>query len=1047
MKENIFIRRPAMAISIAIVIGIIGMISLLTLPVEQYPDIAPPTVRISATYTGADAEAVQQSVVVPLEESINGVEDMIYMTSNAANNGTATISVFFRQGTDPDVAAMNVQNRVQAAQGLLPAEVTRVGVTTAKQQTSNIQIVTVMCNNGRYDENFIANWLDINLFPQIKRIEGVGGVSSQTDNYSLRIWLKPDVMAQYRLTPDDVSTALDQQNIVTSAGSLGDRSKNIFQYIMKYRGRLKEISEFENIVIRSEANGNVLRLKDIADVELGSLSYSRETFINGNPGVNFTIQAMPGVNTTEVNQKIMALYEEVEKTMPEGIELFVFLNTNEFLFASIRSVVVTLLFAILLVVLVIYFFLQDFKSTLIPTISIFVSITGTFAVLQVAGISINLLTLFAIVLSIGTVVDDSIVVVEAVQSNFDTGYKSPYSATRKAMSDVTTAIISCSLVFMAVFIPVTFMGGTSGVFYTQFGVTMASAVGISSLCALTLVPALSALMLRPAESQHGANRINRAIRSAYNVSYKALVEKYKHTVVLFIKHRWMAWSALGVALLLFGYFIISTRTGLVPQEDKGLVFISVSTSPGNTLDKTASIMQEIEDIVKQQPEVEIISRIGGRGALQTDIGSCYGTFYIRLKDWSRRPGKEHSIDAVIARLNTELAHISEADVFILQEGMIPGYGSGNAVELHLQDRTGGNINALYNATQQFLAALRERPEIGTAFCTFALDFPQYRVDIDAAKCLRAGVTPDEVMRTMGTYYGGNYASNFNQFGKIYRVMMQTAPEYRLDEHSLSNVYVRNGDRMAPLNQFVTLSRINGSEFLTRFNLYSSIGANISPNRGYSNSQVMTAISEVAVQTLPVGYSYEYGGISREEAQSSGAGTALIYLLCIVLIYFILVSLYESFFVPFAVILSVPFGLMGSFLFARMFGLENNIYLQIGVIMLIGLLSKTAILITQYASERRKQGMSIPGAAFSAAKARFRPILMTVLTMIIGLLPLMLASGVGAVGNHSLGTGAIGGMLIGTISLLFAVPVFFIVFRTLHERYVRQPEYKDPGMEA
>lgn len=1047
MKENIFIRRPAMAISIAIVIGIIGMISLLTLPVEQYPDIAPPTVRISATYTGADAEAVQQSVVVPLEESINGVEDMIYMTSNAANNGTATISVFFRQGTDPDVAAMNVQNRVQAAQGLLPAEVTRVGVTTAKQQTSNIQIVTVMCNNGRYDENFIANWLDINLFPQIKRIEGVGGVSSQTDNYSLRIWLKPDVMAQYRLTPDDVSTALDQQNIVTSAGSLGDRSKNIFQYIMKYRGRLKEISEFENIVIRSEANGNVLRLKDIADVELGSLSYSRETFINGNPGVNFTIQAMPGVNTTEVNQKIMALYEEVEKTMPEGIELFVFLNTNEFLFASIRSVVVTLLFAILLVVLVIYFFLQDFKSTLIPTISIFVSITGTFAMLQVAGISINLLTLFAIVLSIGTVVDDSIVVVEAVQSNFDTGYKSPYSATRKAMSDVTTAIISCSLVFMAVFIPVTFMGGTSGVFYTQFGVTMASAVGISSLCALTLVPALSALMLRPAESQHGANRINRAIRSAYNVSYKALVEKYKHTVVLFIKHRWMAWSALGVALLLFGYFIISTRTGLVPQEDKGLVFISVSTSPGNTLDKTASIMQEIEDIVKQQPEVEIISRIGGRGALQTDIGSCYGTFYIRLKDWSRRPGKEHSIDAVIARLNTELAHISEADVFILQEGMIPGYGSGNAVELHLQDRTGGNINALYNATQQFLAALRERPEIGTAFCTFALDFPQYRVDIDAAKCLRAGVTPDEVMRTMGTYYGGNYASNFNQFGKIYRVMMQTAPEYRLDEHSLSNVYVRNGDRMAPLNQFVTLSRINGSEFLTRFNLYSSIGANISPNRGYSNSQVMTAISEVAVQTLPVGYSYEYGGISREEAQSSGAGTALIYLLCIVLIYFILVSLYESFFVPFAVILSVPFGLMGSFLFARMFGLENNIYLQIGVIMLIGLLSKTAILITQYASERRKQGMSIPGAAFSAAKARFRPILMTVLTMIIGLLPLMLASGVGAVGNHSLGTGAIGGMLIGTISLLFAVPVFFIVFRTLHERYVRQPEYKDPGMEA
>lgn len=1036
MKENIFIKRPAMAISIAIVIGIIGMISLLTLPVEQYPDIAPPTVRVSATYTGADADAVQQSVVVPLEESINGVEDMIYMTSNAANDGTATISVFFRQGTDPDVAAMNVQNRVQAAQGLLPAEVTRVGVTTAKRQTSNIQIVTLMCDNGRYDEKFIANWLDINLFPQIKRIEGVGGVSSQTDNYSMRIWLRPDIMAQYGLTPDDVATALDQQNIVASAGSLGDRSKNTYQYVMKYRGRLRDVREFENIVIRSEADGNLLRLKDVADLELGSLSYSRETFLNGNPGVNFTIQPMPGVNTTDVNRKIMALYEEVKETMPEGLELVVFLNSNEFLFASIRSVIETLVFAILLVVLVIYFFLQDFKSTLIPTISIFVSVIGTFAVLQAAGISINILTLFAIVLSIGTVVDDSIVVVEAVESNFETGCHSPRVATRRAMQDVTTAIISCSLVFMAVFIPVTFMGGTSGVFYTQFGVTMASAVGISSLCALTLVPALSALLLRPATGLAGSNRINRTIRSAYNVSFKALLEKYKYAVVRVIRHRRMVWGALAVVLLLFGYFIVTTRTGLVPQEDKGLIFISVSTSPGNTLEKTASIMRQIEEIVSRQPEVETISRIGGRGALHTDVGASYGTFYLRLKDWSLRPGKEHSIDAVIARLNAELAPIAEANVFILQEGMIPGYGTGNAVELHLQDRTGGNIGALYDATQRFLTALRQRPEVATAFCTFALNFPQYTVEVDAAKCLRAGITPDEVMRTMGAYYGGSYTSNFNQFGKIYRIMMQTAPDYRLDERSLSGIYVRNGERMAPLSQFVTLNRVNGSEFLTRFNLYSSIGANISPATGYSNSQVMAAISEVAAQTLPTGYSYEYGGISREEAQSSGAGTTLIYLLCIVLIYFILVSLYESFFVPFAVILSVPFGLTGSFLFARMYGLENNIYLQIGVIMLIGLLSKTAILITQYASERRRQGMSIAGAAFSAAKARFRPILMTVLTMIIGLLPLMLASGVGAVGNRSLGTGAIGGMLIGTVALLFVVPAFFIVFRTLHERYVR-----------
>lgn len=1039
MKENMFIRRPAMAISIAVVIVIIGTISLLTLPVEQYPDIAPPTIRVSATYTGADAEAVMQSVIVPLEESINGVENMIYMTSNAANDGTATISVFFKQGTDPDVAAMNVQNRVQAAQGLLPEEVTRVGVTTAKRQTGNIQIVTVMCDNGRYDESFIANWLDINLFPQIKRVEGVGAVNSQTDNYSMRIWLKPDIMAQYRLAPDDVTAALEQQNMVASAGSLGDRSRNTFQYAMKYRGRLKDIREFENIVIRSGADGNVLRLKDIAEVELGSLSYSRETFINGNPGVNFTIHPMPGVNTTEVNRKIMALYEEVEKTMPEGIRLVVFLNSNEFLFASIYSVIETLLFAVLLVVLVMYFFLRDFRSTVIPTISIFVSVIGTFAVLQLAGISLNLLTLFALVLSIGTVVDDAIIVVEAVQTHFEAGSPSSYSATRKAMGDITVAIISCSLVFMAVFIPVAFMGGTSGIFYAQFGITMATAVGISCVVSLTLVPAMSVLMLRPTGPRNGAGRISDMVHRAYNASYKSLLEKYRHAIVFVFRRRWIVWSSLGVSLLLFAYFILTTRTGLVPQEDKGLIYISVGTSPGNTLDKTAGIMQRIEDVVKRQPEVEIISHIGGRGALQTDVGSCYGTFYIRLKDWSMRPGREHSIDAVIARLNAELAHIAEADVFILQEAMIPGYGSGNAVELHLQDRTGGDVNALYDATLQFLDALRIRPEIGTAFCSFALDFPQYLVEVDAAKSLRAGIAPDEVMRTMGAYYGGSYVSNFNQFGKIYRVMMQTAPESRLDEQSLSEVYVRNGGRMAPLSQFVTLKKVNGSEFLTRFNLYSSIGVSVSPSPGYSNSQAMVAVSEVAAQTLPAGYSYEYGGISREEAQNSGTGTALIYLLCVVLIYFILVSLYESFFVPFAVILSVPSGLMGSFLFARMYGLENNIYLQIGVIMLIGLLSKTAILITEYASERRRQGMSIAGAAFSAAKERFRPILMTVLAMIVGLLPLMLASGVGAIGNRSLGTGAVGGMLVGTVALLFMVPAFFIVFRTLHEKFVRQPE--------
>ena len=1039
MKNNIFIKRPVLALSIACVILIVGIVSLVTLPVEQYPDIAPPTVQVSTSYTGADADAVQQSVIVPLEESINGVEDMIYMTSTATNTGAATINIYFKQGTDPDVAAVNVQNRVAKAQGLLPAEVVRVGVSTEKRQNSNMQIISVMCTNGRYDEAFIANWLDINLFPQIKRIEGVSNVATNSNLYSMRIWLKPDVMAQYKLIPSDISKVLNEQNIVASAGALGENSENTFQYVMKYKGRLKEIDEFENIVIRSEQDGNILRLKDVADVELGAESYNFQTFVNGNPGVNFVINPMPGVNTTMVNNKIIELYDEVKKTMPEGLEIVVYLNTNEFLFASMQGVIETLILAIILVILVIYFFLQDIKSTLIPSTAIIVSIIGTFAVMHVIGFSINLLTLFALVLAIGTVVDDSIVVVEAVQSKFDKGYKSPFAATRDAMGEVTTAIISTSMVFLAVFIPVTFMGGTSGLFYTQFGVTMAVAVVISSLCALTLVPALSAIILRPPVDTHSDKSINARVRSAYNASFSALSGKYKRGVLFMIRHRWMAWSSLVIAVILFVFFIKTTPTGLVPQEDKGNLFISVGISPGSTIEKTAEVMDRIEAIVIAQPEVDNYARIDGSG-IMAGIGSCYGTFFIRLKDWSERPGKEHTGIAVINRFNELFAHIAEADIFVLQEGMIPGYGTGNAVELHLQDRTGGDIETFYEASQRFLAALRERKEVATAYSSFALDFPQYSVEVDAAKCMRAGITTDEVMNVLGSYYGGNYASNFNQFGKIYRVMMQSAPEYRLDEASLANTFVRAGNgEMAPLNQFVTINSVNGSEILSRFNLYSSISASVSAAPGYSSSQVMDAIGEAAAQTLPVGYSYEYGGISREEAQGSGARSALIYLLSVTLIYFILASLYESFLVPFAVILAVPFGLMGSFLFARIFGLENNIYLQTAIIMLIGLLAKTSILIVQFALENRRAGMRIFDAAYNAAILRFRPILMTVLTMVFGLLPLFMSSGAGAVGNVSLGTGALGGMLIGTFSLLFVVPVFFIAFQTLQEKFIKSKD--------
>lgn len=1036
-RENPFINRPVMAVSLSVVIVLVGCIALFTLPVQQYPDIAPPTVRVTATYTGADAEAVQQSVLVPLEESINGVEDIIYMTSTANNRGEATISVYFRQGTNPDMAAVNVQNRVQKALGLLPAEVTQVGVTTEKRQNSNIQIVSVMCDNGRYDETFIANWLDINLFPQIKRIPGVSDVHMNSETASLRIWLKPDIMAQYGLTPYDISAALDAQNLVSPAGVLGESSKNTYQYTLKYRGRLKDLEEFRNIVIRSTENGNVLHLRDVAEVKLGPLSYAYQTFVNGNPGVNFVINPLPGVNTTEINEQIMALYDEVRKTMPEGIEIICFLNTNEFLYASIYSVVETLVIAVLLVILVIYFFLQDIRSTLIPTIAIVVSILGTFAVLKVAGYSINILTLFALVLAIGSVVDDAIIVVEAIQAKFEGGYTSSRLATRDAMHDVTSAVVSCTLVFMAVFIPVMFMGGTSGIFYAQFGLTMAAAVGISCICALTLTPALSALLFRPVDGSRSAKSFNARVRMAYNVSFNYMLDKYKHGIAFFMRRKWMVWVSLAISVILLSYFMTTTRTGLVPQEDKGLIYISVGTSPGNTLEETAAVMEQVEAIAWEQPEVDVVARIDGNGVM-AGLGSCYGTFYIRLKDWSERPGREHHIDAVISRLNAAYSHIAGADIFVLQEGMIPGYGNGNAVELYLQDRTGGDIEALYNVSQEFLSALRQRPEVGTAYSSFALNFPQYSISVDAAQCMRAGIGQDEVLDALGTYYGGDYASNFNQFGKIYRVMVQSDPRYRMDEKSLGNMFVRVGDKMAPLSQFVTLKPENGSEILTRFNLYSSISANISPKPGYSNSQVMTAIAETAEQTLPTGYSYEYGGISREEAQEQGGGSAAwIYLLSVVLIYFILASLYESFSVPFAVILSVPFGLMGAFLFARIGGMENNIYLQTGVIMLIGLLAKTAILITEYAAERRRNGMGIVQAAYSAAVARFRPVVMTAMTMIIGLLPLMFSSGVGANGTSVLGTGAVGGLLVGTLSLLFVTPIFYIAFQALHERMAKK----------
>lgn len=1045
MKENVFIKRPMAALAISILILIIGFISLFSLPVEQYPDIAPPTVQVSATYTGADADAVMNSVIMPLEESINGVENMMYISSTATNAGSASITVYFNQGTDPDMAAVNVQNRVSMAQGLLPTEVTKIGVTTMKRQSSFLQICALTSPDGRYDESFIANYLDINVIPEIKRIQGVGDVMELGDTYSMRIWLNPERMAQYGLQPSDVTAVLNEQNLESPTGSLGESSDNVFQYTMKYRGRLKDMSEFNDIVVRSNADGSVLRLKDIAEVELGRESYSFRGEVDGAPGVTFLVFQVAGSNATEVNESISKMIDQMSENLPEGLEFVQMMSTNDFLFASIHNVVETLIVAIILVILVVYFFLQDFKSTLIPSISIIVSLIGTFACLVAADFSINILTLFALVLAIGIVVDDAIIVVEAVQSKFDIGYKSPINATRDGMRDVTMAVITCSIVFMAVFIPVTFMGGTSGVFYTQFGITMATSVGISLISALTLCPALCALIMRPADGTKSAKSFNGRVRAAYNASYNAILGKYKRGVMFAIHHRWMVWLSLAVTAVLLVFLMKTTKTGLVPQEDQGTIMVNIATSPGSTLSETNKVLDKVTAILEAQPEIAHFSCVSGYGLISGQ-GTSYGMSIIKLKHWDERKGEEHTAAAVMARLNGLLGQIKEASVFCFQPAMIPGYGMGNAIELNMQDKTGGEKSVFYNNVMQFVGALNQRPEIAMAYTTYSMSYPQIAVEVDAAKCKRAGIAATDILDVLGAYCGGSYVSNYNQFGKVYRVMLQASPDFRLDKHSLDNMFVRNGTEMAPISQFVTLKNTLGAEVANRFNLYSSISVNVSAAEGYSSGQAQQAIKEVASQVLPTGYGYEFGGMAREEAQRGGAETVFIYVICVVLIYLILVCLYESFIIPLAVILSVPFGLMGSFLFAKAFGLENNIYLQTGMIMLIGLLAKTAILITEFAVERRRKGMGIVASAYSAAQARLRPILMTVLTMIFGLLPLMFSTGAGANGNSSLGTGVIGGMIIGTLALLFVVPIFYIVFEYLQEK-LRGPMHVDADMQV
>ena len=1030
-----------MACAISIVIALVGYISMNTLSIEQYPSIAPPQVMVTTTYTGADPNTIMKAVIQPLEENINGVPGMTYITSKASASGNVSISVYFKQGTDPDMAAVNVQNRVSKAQALLPADVTKVGVQVMKMQSNILRILAVRSSDGKYDDDFISNYVDINIKPRLQRITGVGDVMALGNTYALRIWLKPDVMAQYGLEPNDVFAAISSQSFVAATGSLGELSENKYQYSMEYKGTLKSVEEFNDIVLRTSAGGHLLHLSDVAEVEIGAQSYSFLSNINGKPGILLMVFQAPEANATEVNARINKMCDDMKATMPAGLEFVTMQTSDDFLFAAIHNVVETLIIAIILVILVVFFFLQNFKATIIPSISICVSLLGTFAIVMLAGFSLNILTLFALVLAIGTVVDDAIVVVEAVMAKMEGGVSDAREATRQAMSEVSVAVISCTLVFMAVFIPVTFMSGTSGTFFTQFGVTIASSVGLSCVSALTLCPALCAIMLKVTDGKKEGKSLSYYTKKAYDVSYNAIYNKYSKAVQKFIRRPVLSWGLLVIAAVLLLFFMKHLPSGLVPQEDQGVFLAEIRAPEGYTLQQTQELTKQVEEKVKEIPELESFAVSCGYG-LASGNGSNFATLVVRLKHWDDRPGMNHLIDLVIGRFYYACKDIKNVQVLPFQLPQVPGYGTSNSVSLVVEDPTDGDLSEFAKQTQNFLTKLAERPEIGMAMSSYSERYPKYRVEIDATQCDRAGVSPKTVLTTLGSFCGGSYIGNFNQFGKVYRIMASATPDARLDPSSLHNIFVKvRGGKMAPISEFVTLKEIVGPSNIEHFNLFQSITCNITAANGCSEGEAHQAIAEVFKETMPATATYEYSNMSREVEEAAGSNsTALIYIICVVLIYLILASLYNSWFTPWAVLLSVPFGLMGAFVCAylgsllHLPGMDNNIYLQTGVIMLIGLLSKTAILITEFASERRAQGMSISDAAFEACKERLRPILMTVLTMIAGMIPLIIEGGAGANGNRALALGVVGGMSVGTLALLFVVPVFFIVFQNLHERF-------------
>ena len=1123
MKLDRFINRPVLSTVISILIVILGLIGLATLPITQYPDIAPPTVSVRATYQGANAQTVLNSVIAPLEDQINGVENMMYMTSDAANNGSAEISIYFKQGTDPDMAAVNVQNRVSMAQGLLPAEVTQVGVTTQKQQTSMLMVFSIYDEKDQYDIEFLENYANINLIPEIKRVNGVGDATVLGQDYSMRIWLKPDVMAQYKLIPSDVAGALAEQNIEAAPGQFGERGNQSFQYTIRYKGRLQQPEEFENIVIKALENGEVLRMKDIADIELGRLSYNFNNTVNGHKAVSCIVYQMAGTNATQTISDLEQVLSKASETLPSGLKINIAQSANDFLFASIHEVVKTLIEAFILVFIVVYIFLQDMRSTLIPAIAIPVALIATFFVLKLIGFSINLLTLSAMVLAIAIVVDDAIVVVEGVHAKLDQGYKSARTASIDAMSELGGAIVSITLVMMSVFVPVSFMGGTAGTFYRQFGLTMAIAIGFSALNALTLSPALCAIFLKPHNSDAGmkerigvatkearkimiaryANSIGKMMRPgltllfttiailgmifglfnfenhpvlclvmivisvlalagmttdkfkhSFNASYDSILGKYKKQVLRFIQKKWLSGGIVVGSIVLLVVFMNITPTGMVPNEDTGTIMGVVTLPPGTSQERAMEVLTRVDSLVAADPAVESRTVISGFSFIG-EQGPSYGSLIIKLKDWEDRSTMQNSTVVYATLFMRAQKIIKEAQVLFFAPPMIPGYSASSDIELNMQDKTGGDLNHFFEVVNQYTAALEARPEINSAKTSFNPNFPQYMLDIDAAACKKAGLSPSAILSTMQGYFGGLYASNFNSFGKMYRVMIQAEPNATKNLESLSSIKVRNGNEMAPITQFVSIKKVYGPDIISRFNLYTSMKVMVAPASGYTSGQALAAIAEVAKESLPTGFAYELGGMAREEAETSGSTTGLIFVLCFVFVYLLLSAQYESYILPLSVLLSVPFGLLGSFLFVSGIGslgnipalkmilgtMSNDIYMQIALIMLMGLLAKNAILIVEFALDRRKMGMSITWAAVLGAGARLRPILMTSLAMIVGLLPLMFASGAGANGNRTLGTSAIGGMLIGMILQIFIVPALFVAFQYLQEK-VKPMEWED-----